>query len=254
MAQDGKEKNPYHLSSLLKVVQRVTHPLEQLAKTIQRAMRPLSTLQKEFKKAHLPGTLYGDMLILYHPAYSSKDKLEAAKRLADGRFKRPIARQRWSAGTFGKRFNQVINEQARAHDRSYNEELKCHVRSALFVAIQEIDNCDWGEDSFQGLRRVLNEEVTKDILGADWRHKYENFDDIPETGALGDQSEVEILLTLGAIIRDARLNDREGMLIISQFQGIPLAKVAQGLELKEGTARVKLHRAREKIKKINPAM
>ena len=251
MAQDREKKKPYHLSSLFQVVQKATQPFRQLTKTIQKATQPLLTFLKEFEKANPPGTPYGDMLILYLPEYSDKDKYEAARRLADRQFKRPIAPQRWGAGAFGKRFSQVINERAEAHGRSYSEELKWHVRSALFVTIQSIDDRYWGEDAFKGLRRALNEAVTKDILGPDWRRKYENLDNIPETGALGDQNEIEILLTLGAIIRDAKLNDKEGILISSQFLGVPLTKIAKELELKEGTARVALHRAREKINKIN---
>jgi RNA polymerase sigma factor (sigma-70 family) len=190
------------------------------------------------------GTVYGDLSTIFRFRSSAEEKVEPAERLIKGVLRNPIAPQRfqWIRG----RVMQELQSRATLHGTSIEEELKRSKMANLLLVIKVIG--PYGEKgSFKAVRRALNEEITRDLLGDKWRRKLERLDDIATDDQFG---EFEALRTLDGLIRAANLSQEESKLLISTYHGQSLEEIAKELGITAGAARTKLHRARKKIKRI----
>ena len=107
----------------------------------------------------------------------------------------------------------------------------------------------WREEVIQSVQRALNDALTEDILGSDWRRKTkqqelkEQADELSEVALL---REVE----LKSLLKSKALTERDVQILWARVRKVPHAELAAKLAIKPEAARTAYHRAIEKLKKL----
>ncbi len=231
---------------VLELAARRGREIQQIVESAVRRQREISKLPEAITGK--PGTLYGDLFTVFSSHRSENEKLEAAQRLVQSHFKRPIAPQRWYP--YQERFIAALQDEADRHDRSMEEELRDRVLASLFIAAQEIGPLS-PRRGVKKVRQELNDLVTTDLLGDDWRKdrkvSLDTAIEIPEELTNLDQGELEAGLRIAAFTNAAGLSERDAELVAARCQGETLAEAARRLGIPEGTARQAYRRAKEKM-------
>ena len=101
----------------------------------------------------------------------------------------------------------------------------------------------------QFLRR-LNNLVTEDLRGSDWRHvpsqDLESLEELISEEA--GHAEVEARLTLDALVSKAELSKAEAEIVTALRRDFNLTEAAEMLGIKAEAARVRWHRAKKKLR------
>ena len=220
--------------------------IQQIVESAVRRQREISKLPEAI--AGKPGTLFGDLFAMFSSNRSEKQKLDAAQRLVQSHFKHPIAPQRWRI--YEKRFVAVLQDEANRHGRSKEEELKERVLASLFIAVQEMEPLS-PRGGIKKVRKVMNDLVTKDLLGDDWRKtrgtSLDTAIEIPDELTDLDQGELEAGLTIAWLTNAAGLSERDAELIAGYYQGETLVEASERLGIKPGTVRQAFRRAHKKM-------
>ena len=195
-----------------------------------------------------PGTFYGDLFTIFRTRSTEIERLEAAERLSKTFLKNPIVYERWKI--IGKKILKEMRIRAEKHGTTVEEELRRSIIATLFIIIRQAIGPHGPKEGIRITKRFLNEEVTKDFLGSAWRRRYKYKQIDPETGCDNHEiQEFEIWQALDSVIKKSNLSKDEEMLLISNFLGHKTVDVAKKHDISDGSARVKLHRARKKIMK-----
>lgn len=191
-----------------------------------------------------------------NPRYSDKQHQEAVEYLADKWFEKPIARQRWNA--FHPALRDELNARAKEFGTTWQTELKKCVVQSFLIAVDAAGGIMTPEPRKAFLKK-LNDLVTEDLLGPGWRRRHKNvgLEDLLAEGLdnvlphlPSHGGEVEAKLDLEAAMAKAALTEIEVEIVEFMRRGESLADVAKNLGIREGTARQRLHRARNKMSKI----
>ena len=86
--RQGRERE-----QVLELAARRGREIQQIVESAVRRQREISKLPEAITGK--PGALYGDLFTVFSSHRSENKKLEAAQRLVQSHFKRPIAPQRW---------------------------------------------------------------------------------------------------------------------------------------------------------------
>jgi DNA-directed RNA polymerase specialized sigma24 family protein len=193
----------------------------------------------------------------------------AAQRVAKRFGKSVIHKTRW------KFIEPELQRLARTHRRTAKQELEELVKARLFEAAEaggqhhpaEID------EAFQSILTRLNSLLAIDILGPNWRQKFERrpgkvmeADEVEldkkltvpsvfEPGVFGSHfpdlvAQVEARLSLDRLLPGARLSNRDKEVLYARFfQDEAFRDIAAKLKIKTAAARLVNGRALKKIKK-----
>lgn len=211
------------------------------------AKAPATAAQEETEQELVAlASVYCDLKCLISQTSSDGEKLTAASRLLDGFFQRPIARQRWDWV-----FPRLVEE---AHHRNVSPEelLRLKALTALFVAAEIVTERVVMADSLKAVRAALNDLLTEDILGPNWRRhaKEENLEAAAGLSETSDElGDVESRLTLQGAALAAGLCETDTALLLSVYSGLEIKTAASRLGLTETAAHTRLHRARKIIRK-----
>jgi GGDEF domain-containing protein len=221
------------------IIESVRRQQASIIKLLEASARPMAA----FRRA-VPGTLGGDLFILFSQHRTRDEKMLAAERLAREWFVRPIAPQRFAR--YRERLGAELRHRAQAHGTSRPRELVHCVQSALVIAAQEIAGLPAfaTELHFERIRRRVNDLVMEDLLGTDWRAGADERQSDEEGGIdIPLSAEVELAL-LAFSLREAELA-LIGALIEA---GGDLTGAAVLLGKNPGAVRTAMHRLRKKMK------
>ena len=229
---------------LLKNAERLRAQLEWMIKNFISPEQVLQQMQGE------PGTLLGDLWRVYRSRSTDKEKIEAAKRLINGYFKRPIYWKRWSA--LDLHIRKTLEKRAEDHSTEPTEEIRRATLSGLFIAIQEIGP-RYPREWFKSVRTKLNDLVTDDFVD-DHRHihrkePYDGQEPKETKEGLEAFEDIEAKMLLEGIARVTSLSNEEKELLVAFYFTGDIKNFAEEHGMKLGAVYTKLHRTREKLKK-----
>ncbi len=202
------------------------------------------------------GVTWFDLIVFEDPCSPEADRMAAIHWLAEKWFRKPIARQRFRA--LAPRILAALGERAQTSEATPQAELKRAVIQALLIALGELEKIGgiFAPEPRQQFLRRLNNLVVEDLLGPKWRRApnevaYEDAETLQELlseEAVYAEVEVEAALDLDALVSKAGLSKAETEVVMALRQSPSLTDAAEKLGIKPGTARVRWHRAKEKLK------
>lgn len=204
------------------------------------------------------GVTWLDLMVFEDPCSPEADRMAAIAVLAEKWFKKPIARQRFNA--LAPHILAALGKRAQTSGTTPQAELKRAVMQALLIALGELEKIGGifaPEPRKQFLRR-LNDLVVEDLLGPNWRRApseeayeepYEDAETLQELlSEEAGYAEVEVAFDLDVLVSKAGLSKAETEMVMALRQSPSLTVAAEKLGIKLGAARVRLHRAKEKLK------
>ena len=201
------------------------------------------------------GVTWFDLMVFEDPCSPEADRMAAIAWLAEKWFKKPIAWQRFNA--LAPHILAALGKRAQTSGATPQAELKRAVIQALLIALGELEKIGgiFAPDPLreQFLRR-LNDLVVEDLLGPNWRRApseetYEDAETLQELlSEEAGYAEVEVALDLDALVSKAGLSKAETEVVMALRQNPSLTDAAKKLGIKPGTARVRRHRAKKKLK------
>ena len=195
------------------------------------------------------GVTWLDLFVLDDPDARPQDRTAAIEWIADKWFRKPIAPQRFKP--LGPRICTVLRERAEAANTTVEAELRESVKQALLIALDDIEDIGgiFAPEPRKQLLRRLNDLVVEDLLGPNWRRAPSE-----DAEALLDlwseeagHAELEAALDLDALASKSGLSEAETEVISALRQGLSLTDAAEKLGIKAGAARVRWHRAKQKL-------
>jgi len=198
------------------------------------------------REAPLEGSFEVDLFSMVNVHTSEKERIEATDRLLSQYFRTPIHPFRWAA--VGVIVIQEIRERAASHGVSFEEEYRRHVRASFHgVAMEAAGHFSFRQtrEAIRSVKRALNDALTEDILGSDWRQKsrHQEFVDGEDGNQAPDLNEVELSL----LLRSKNLTDSEVELGLLRLQGFSYTELAAQLKTTPGALRTAWHRTKKKL-------
>ena len=200
------------------------------------------------------GVTWFDLMVFEDPCSPEADRMAAIAWLAEKWFKKPIAWQRFNA--LAPHILAALKGRAQTSGATPQAELKRAVIQALLIALGELDKIGgiFAPGLSKQLLRRLNDLVVEDLLGPNWRRApseetYEDAETLQELlSEEAGYAEVEVALDLDALVSKAGLSKAETEVFMALRQGLSLTDAAEKLGIRPGAARVRWHRAKEKLK------
>ena len=194
------------------------------------------------------GSFWGDVVRMDNPNISDKKRIEATDRLLSDYFSRPIHRARWDAAW--RELRRELSQRADSHKVSTEEEFRRHARSALHAVAAEAvgrRTLSEKEEAIQSVQRALNEALTKDILGSDWRRKSQQREFVDEGDKGQEEQSLFDELELNSALKRKGLTKREVEVVLLRREGFSYAEVAARLQATPGALRTAYHRTKRKL-------
>jgi hypothetical protein len=207
----------------------------------------LVALVREFNAQIHSDPLIGNMLRIADSRASERSRLRAARALAK-LTEAGIASQRWP---FVK---SDLKMMARQHGRPTKKERALLITSAIFNALDAAGDLSITDKEAisEAIQRRVNDLLTQDILGPEWRRKSKSE---PLTGEeegpdLSTLREVETRLDVSGLIHKAHLSDREAELMGLLRKDEDISEAARTMGIEDSTARNLKSTALKKIREL----
>ena len=198
------------------------------------------------------GVTWTDLFVSEDPRFPDVDRIASIDWIAKKWFARPIAPQRFMA--LDQRILTALKDRAGAHGTTPEAELQQSVIQALLLALGEMEDIGdiFAPEPRKEIRKRLNRLVVEDLLAPDWEHvpsqDLESLEDLISEEAT--YAEVEATLELDSLIAKAPLSKAEAEIVTVLRQGFNFKEAGDYLGIKEGTARARWHRAKQKLRAI----
>ena len=180
----------------------------------------------------------------------------------DGLMERPIAPQRWRA--LHDTIDHALSDRAAVLGVSKQQALRGMARAAISLTLNDLsvparlfdpDEPKAPRAQKYVLKRVrsrVNNLVTEDLLGFDWRHPVGLQDDSEPVAEYSLQDELEIEIEFRRVLAELRDDEQDREIILGRYLGESWAETAQRLDkselaIRQAWVRLK-RRIREKLK------